>query len=98
MLSAPNGATLQATLLQSKMPVRMRTSLVNYNGTTTQNASGIPYKGKQYAHIKAVDLPVDGTVTVVITLQAPGKAAPKVRASESDSIQVGNKKYAVIER
>ncbi len=95
VLVAPNGATLQVTLLSAYNPVAVRVSRVKYNGTTTENASGIPYKGKRWSDIKAVDLLIDRTATVVMTLQPAGQAAPAVRRLDEQRISVGKKEYAI---
>jgi hypothetical protein len=95
VLTAPNGATMQVQVVGSKIPVQVRTSKVKYNGTTAENASGIPYKGKRYPFITAVDIPMDASVTVVMSLQPAGSPHPPVTEKDYDVFTVGNKSYQI---
>jgi hypothetical protein len=79
LITAPNGATLKATVLQAA-PVQVRTSFVPYNGTTTENAAGIPHKGRQYPNSMAIDVAMQQEITVILTLQPAGKPHPPVKA------------------
>jgi hypothetical protein len=90
LITAPNGATLKATVLQAA-PVQVRTSAVPYNGTTTENASGIPYKGRQYPLITAIDVSMQQAIEVVLTLQPAGKTQPVVQRNARQQLQVGKK-------
>ncbi len=94
MITGPNGATLKATVLKNNRPRQLRTSVVNYNGTTTENASGIPYKGKRYPQITAIDIPIDISVLVILTMQPANQKHPEVVLTERGALAVGKKKYA----
>lgn len=91
LITAPNGATLKATVLQAGALPVVRTSSVNYNGTTVENASGIPYKGIQYPKITAIDVSMQQEITVILTLQPAGKAHPAIKVNASQILQVGKK-------
>jgi hypothetical protein len=94
VLTAPNDATMQVTVLRSGRPLQVRTSGVKYNGSTTNNASGIPFKGKHYGNITAVDVAIDKSALMVMTLQAPRKKAPVVKALTDDIFLIGKKEYS----
>ncbi|HMP91367.1 MAG TPA: hypothetical protein PKD90_00710 [Phnomibacter sp.] len=93
VLTGPNGATLRATVVKNKREVQVKTSTVAYNGTTTENASGIPYYGKRYPNITAVDVIMDQEIIVVLTLQPSGKMHPAVSLGSDGAIVVGNKRF-----
>lgn len=94
LITAPNGATLKATVLQAA-PVQVRTSAVPYNGTTTENASGIPYKGRQYPNSTAIDVAMQQEITVILTLQPAGKPHPTVKA-DGPAVRVQQHLFAPI--
>jgi hypothetical protein len=97
VLTAPNNATMQVTVLRSGRPLQVRTSGVKYNGTTTNNASGIPFKGKHYGNITAVDVAIDKSALIVMTLQPPRRKAPVVKVGNEDNFMVGKKEYSLRE-
>lgn len=94
LITAPNGATLRATVLGQASPLQVTTSRVPYNGTTTENAAGIPYKGKQYPASIAIDVPMPAHLAVVLTLQPAGHRHPQVRRQAGGGLWVGQKKLA----
>jgi len=93
LITAPNGATLRATVLVQKRPLHVKTSVVKYNGTTTENASGIPFKGRVYPNITAVDVSMEGETMVVMTLQPADRKHPAVQLMADGSVQAGNKQF-----
>lgn len=94
LITAPHGATLKATVLSQARPLQVKTSRVPYNGTTTENAAGIPYKGSQYPASMAIDVAMPGYVTIVLTVQPAGYPHPQVRRQAGGGLWVGQKKLA----
>jgi hypothetical protein len=93
LITGPNGATLRATVMRQQRMPKVKTSLVNYNGTTTENASGIPYKGKRHPKIIAIDVAMEGEIMIVMTLQPAGSKHPSNQLMQDGSIKVGNKQF-----
>lgn len=92
VLTAPNGNTLQATILGAK---KIRTGKQRYGGDTERLNKGIVYQGKRYDYSTWVDAIIDKNVTVVMTLQTKGKPHPNVQFAE-EQIKVGKKTIKLI--
>ncbi len=94
LLTGPNGSPLRATVVRTKRVLLVKTETVAYNGTTRENAAGIPYKGKRFPNITAVDIPMDKDILVVLTLQQAGKAHPSVSLAPDGTLRIGRKEFA----
>jgi len=89
LLTAPNGATLQVSVINSPTPLNLSQGSQRYGGNTQQHNSGIYYKGTYYTHSKWIDSYCDRYIGVVITLQPPGKVHPNI-SYEADLLKVGD--------
>lgn len=78
IITAPNGATLKATVFNGKSDKTIKTTTLRYGGDTRDNVAGIGYKGKYYANTTAIDCKCNGNIIVVLTLQPAGKQHPAV--------------------
>lgn len=78
IITAPDGATLKATIFNGKVKRDIRTTTLRYGGDTREHVSGIGFKGKYYANTTAIDCKCDGNIIVVLTLQPKGREHPLV--------------------
>lgn len=78
MITAPNGATLKATVINGNSDKTFATTTLRYGGDTRDNVAGIGYRGKYYENTTAIDCKCNGNIMVVITLQPVGKEHPQV--------------------
>ena len=76
LLTAPDGASLKATVLEPLHPEISQTT-VRYGGKTVRNNPGIGYQGKTYWNNHAIDIQCPGSITVILTLQPADKKHPK---------------------
>jgi len=78
IITAPNGATLKATIINGDASKTISTTTLRYGGDTRDNVAGIGFKGKYYANTTAIDCKCIGNIMVVVTLQPAGKQHPAV--------------------
>jgi hypothetical protein len=89
MITAPNGATLKAIIINGNAGKNISTTTLRYGGDTRDNVAGIGFKGKYYANTTAIDSKCNGNIMVVITLQPGGKPHPAV-VYRNNKLSVGS--------
>lgn len=78
IITAPNGATLKATVINGSADKSIKTTPLRYGGDTRENNAGIGFKGRYYENTTAIDCKCNGNIMVVITLQPAGRQHPAV--------------------
>lgn len=96
-LTAPNGSSLQVTVLSPEQP-NIEVAQLTYGGSTVRLNPGIQYEGKAYSHSHAIDVQCDGQITVVMTLQEKGDKHPRVRWNQEEHTVVVGRKSFVLNR
>ncbi|WP_162416084.1 hypothetical protein [Cyclobacterium roseum] len=89
-IHTPTGYTLHVMVLGSAKPVEVNQTSVAYGGNLSRLNPGIIWHGKSYTHSKAIDLKMNGNLSVLMILQAPDKPQPKVEyLPENGHLSVG---------
>ena len=100
LLTAPNGATLQATVISENNQangLQIETTKVRFGGETTRLNPGICYIGHCYKNSKAIDVVGHANLVVVITLQPQGQFHPHVTMQENPMrINVGGQAFRLL--
>ena len=84
-LTAPNGATCVATVLEPAQPV-FRTGTFERGGGASH--VGFPYRGRKYLNNTWIEFDCDRNASVVFTLQPKGQPPPRV-TGEGDLVRIG---------
>lgn len=79
-ITAPNGASMKATVLGVEMPLTLNEGTFRYGGNTTDHNAGYAYGGTYLRNNKWIEVECIDSIVVVMTLQPAGMEHPVVSA------------------